>query len=328
MPKQDPLNLGQLGADQAKQDAELRGALLEFLSLSYVADKTPDQLSRQIELASYLGDIGLGSPNNAKRLKDMLQGTPFDADLVQKTILASADPSQIDTSALLSGALNTSTNRTTNIVSDTVSRTDRTTTRYVDVPTPDEFLDDFDNAFSIHVEGLVQTGQLRPEVAQFAQQNRSLFFGEYLREQVGRLLKGEPLYKVTGTSADERLIGSRRGEVTQDKGTSRQTERATSAASQTAVPSETPLGKAIESASTETENRTEQSTYDTTLDETEALIQRNKLAVVANLSPLDFLKGSAEAKRLNLLYGGQKGAAQRAAQTAAGQDFSGSARRV
>lgn len=230
------------------------------------------------------------------------------------------------------------------------SDTKQLTTRYVDLPTPDEFLDDFENSYNIHITGLVQTGAISPAVAQFARENAGNVFGEYLREQTARLLKGEPLWRVVGQNADNQLIGRRTGEFAeteteqaeniqrnisesqsttasggavtraQEEAAARLQQQPTAATQVTETAAQSPAGQAVESStSTGTSTEDTLSKEKSRFTQDEALVSRNRLGYVSNLAPLDFLKNSASAQRLNLLYGGQKGLAVREQQTAAGQ---------
>lgn len=225
-----------------------------------------------------------------------------------------------------------------------VSNTERTgtTVKYVDLPTPEKFLDDFSDAYGIHLSGLVQTGAIRPEVAAFARSSGQMqaAFSNYLRERVGRLLKGEPLWKVVGTEADNKLIGARTGQQGDQRDVGTETTRGTSTQGSTTAggaapaadyvpfdpnnPASGPVadggGGAPGADFSESLSYTEKSDTDRTLKtrEKEALVSRNQLDVVANLSPLDFLKDAATAQSLNLVYAGEKGTAQRAGDTAKG----------
>lgn len=235
------------------------------------------------------------------------------------------------------------------------------TSRYVDLPTADEFLDDFENAYNIHLTGLVQTGAINPAVAQFARENMSQVFGEYLREQTARLLKGEPLWRVVGQNANNQLVGRRTGEFSDtDTQTAAETrenfnrteatrsaggatptspaqtgQTATGGATGGAAPAsqapaaqsaadaaaQSTLGNVVENASGTTSGSTYEDFYQrekTRFQQDEAIVSRNRLGYVANLAPLDFFKDQATAQRLNLLYGGYKGAQVRQNQTAAG----------
>ncbi len=234
---------------------------------------------------------------------------------------------QPDLSQLLNSTFTENVRRNTTSSQET-NRVSRT---YVDLPTPQEFLDNFTNAFNIHITSLVQSGAIRPEVAAFSRDLQQQIFGEYLAEQTRRMMAGEPLWKVVGQNAEEKLIGTREGasEIQQSQGTSQSTT--TSKRSETAssaTPSTTPEGQAVESSTTSgTTNTNDTSKSQDILHATEAIMSRNNLTYVASLSPLDFFKDKATAQRLNFLYAGQKGSAQAQRENALGGEYAG-ARRV
>ncbi len=320
--------------------AEIRKQFLRWAELQHKGNKTGDEQDEQQNLANYLAEHGvLGDPSV---LKAVLEGTAYDAKKVRDELLGQTDPNTVNVNDALNGVLNT--NRSVSTKSNTVSNTKRTTAEYVDLPTPDEFLDDFDNAFQMHLNGLVQSGAISSEVSTFIAQNmKGQIFGDYLREQTSQLLKGNPLYRVVGTNAEEKLIGSRRGPFSQDQTQQNGTEQINQtdntagtqgglspadAAAAAARGKNTSAGQAVSQASNLNETRISDQTSQDTLDTTNAIVQRNKLGVVANLSPLDYLKNGAAAQRLNFLYAGKKGTAVRERETATGPDSSGYARRI
>jgi len=322
--------------------AKLRDQILRFNELTNKGNKTKEEDDEEQRLATSLAEQGVWL--DVATVAKLLKGTTLDPAKVRDAGLGQTDPTKVNVSDALNGVLNT--NRSVSVKSDVVSDTKRTTTEYVDLPTPDEFLDNFDNAFQMYLNGLVQSGAIRPEVATFVQSMKAEIFGDYLREQTKQLLAGNPLFRVTGTNADEKLIGTRRGvysqDVSQQRGTEQtsQTDKTTganggmspadiaAAAARGEDTSQSAAGQAIDQASALNETRTTDRTSQDTLDQQNAIIQRNKLAVVANLSPLDFLNTGATAQRLNFLFAGQKGSAVRARETATGPDASGYARRV
>lgn len=298
---------------------------MRFLELAAKGSKTDAELQEELGLATSLANQGLAAPNNTA-LKDLLKGTAYDPAKVGPLLLGNVDPTQTDINAILSGALNTRS--TVNTKSNVVTNTQRTTTNYVDLPTPEEFLDDFNNAFAMHIQGLAKTGAVRPEVAAFAANElKTQLFGDYLRAQTAQLLNGNPLYRVVGLNPDAKLLGTRPGDQSQT--TAQQQSTTQSSQSQTSAPAAASSGQGAAAYTSTLDETTNAARNDVQNDvNNEAVVQRNKLGVVANLSPLDFLKDQATAQRLNFLYGGQKGAAVREARTAAGQDFSGAARRI
>lgn len=293
---------------------------------------TPAEEERFLELRGQIADYEKNNPKNHERLVTLVRNsTRPAADTNNDGRIDDADLNSIISSSF-SQSSSFNQNSKTTVSSD--QNIKQTSVEYIDLPTPEEFLDDFNNMYGVHITGLVQSGALRPEVAAFAREMQSELFGEYLRKQIDGLLKGEPLWKVVGQDAQNRLVGTRTGAQTdtlseQQRKSSSVTGRSESSTT-TPAPSQTTAGQALESgsiSSTGTVNEDENISERTKFDQTEAIVARNKLSYVANLAPLDFLKDSATAQRLNFLYGAQKGTAQREAQTASGRE-SAAVRRI
>jgi hypothetical protein len=266
---------------------------------------TPVETEQYASFTDKLYYLEKAQPDRFKKLLDQAQ---------QQLTDTGGSEGQSDLSSIFNNTISSST-RTTK------QQTQATTVEYVDLPTPEEFLSDFQNAYNIHITGLVQTGAIRPEVANFARSMLGEVFGEYLRKQTERLLQGEPLWKVVGVNPDEKLLGARPGEQTSQRTTGTESQSTTTSGTATGAPSTTAVGKAIEAGGSE--SLTTNFDAESSFNETQAIVQRNKLATVPTLAPLDFLKDSASAQRLNLLYAGYKGTAQRSADTAAGGDVGG-----
>ncbi len=239
------------------------------------------------------------------------------------------------------------------------SATTGVATTYVDMPTPAEFLDQFQNDFAMHIQGLQQSGAITAGAAAFAQQNMGQFYSSYMRQQLTNLFKGQPLFRVSGINPNEKVLGERPG-MQQTTNTNMTTQQAYNLGenintSGNISPNEAALsgsfatrglpipqaagGNALErlglmnpaSGTTalnisETAGTTQQQQQQTNM--MEKLVSRNKLGVVANLAPLDFLKTGATAQQINFMYEGQKGRAQAEAQSALGQGVSQAVRRV
>lgn len=217
---------------------------------------------------------------------------------------------------------------------------------YQNLPTPEEYMNNWDNAFSAHVAGLRATGAISSEAADWAQSQSTMFYGNYIRAQLKDALAGKPMFKVSGLNPDNKLLGVRQGAYD----TSNMTEAQKSAYNMTqqstgtgGAPSTLALDSIIraipgrqvgaaaaarsaagsggagsslslqETGTSDTANQTLQS-------QKEAIVSRNNLAVVANLAPLDFLKDNMDAGKLNLLYEGQKGTQAASAQVSAAEE--------
>lgn len=213
---------------------------------------------------------------------------------------------------------------------------------YQNLPTPEEYLDNWDRGFQAHLSGMRATGAISSEAADWAEGQSTMFYGQYVRAQLAGVLKGQPLFRVAGLNADNKLIGTRQGAY--ESGTTadqrqmdeqlHQTSSGSAQISDIALDSilrrSTPgssVGTSARVGATrggsgiaiDTHGTTDDLTQ-TLRDQQEAIVQRNNLAVVANLSPLDFLKDNMDAGKLNLLYEGQKGTRAASTQVAATEE--------
>lgn len=311
----DPLGFGKLqeGQDQNdQQDADFLDSV--FLKRDLGATLSEADTAR---LDSLLSD-----PTRFRRL----------ADVVDKR-RTTPDPNNPNTnpSNILNGL--SSTNSSVNQTRNSVTNQQTTKTQFVDLPTPEEFLDNFSNSYNIHITGLVQSGAIRPEVAEFARGFEQQVFGEYLRQQTSNLLAGKPIFKVTGMNpANDKLLGARNGGSQQQKSQSefnQNTSTKTTGVDGTgAGASTTGAGQAVDSADNTSFHQTDNQEQND--QSTEAVVQRENLTAVHTLAPLDFMKDAATAQRLNLLYAANKGLTGiggREAQTRSGAEVS-RARRV
>lgn len=111
-------------------------------------------------------------------------------------------------------------NTTTNQNSDenvTGSRNSTGTARkYMDVPTPEEFLDDFQNGFAAHVKSARQSGALSLNQARWLMDNPDIFFNDYLGELSQRAARGEQIFQPTKFDPSETYLGTRKGDVSQN----------------------------------------------------------------------------------------------------------------
>lgn len=150
----------------------------------------------------------------------------------------------------------------------------RETTRYIDVPTAEEFLDDFRTAFMGHIQTFADTGEMGRAEIQWAQANWDLFASEYMGELAKAAEAGEDIFKIVGLEGAPELVGRRPGEqVTEETALTRQTK-----VEGTTAPGGT-VGKYLTQIAR---------TYG--LSEEEILAKRPKLGLVYAKSPLDFLR--------------------------------------
>lgn len=291
-----------------------------------IIDQQDSQFLQQILLKQQLG-VAL-TPDETNRITALSQADPdrFNRLLNQIYTNNGGDPNnpnaKFDPNSILNGLTNSNTH--TNITRNIQNNTTRT--EFIDLPTPQKFLDDWTNAYNIHITGLVQSGAMRPEVADFARNFEQNLFGEYLKKQTDMLLQGQPIFKTVGMNpANNKDLGTRPGGTqTQQSTTNESSQQGTSTTP--AGPSTTGAGQAVDTSQNSTYNLNETTKDNVTND----VVQRDQLDYVHSLAPLDFLKDAATTQRFNLLYASQKGLAGiggREAQTRAGEE-SGATKRI
>ena len=134
---------------------------------------------------------------------------------VLNRVAISSDTGQTD----ITGTATNQTTGTRNLTSNQTGTTNLTGSArtYLDIPTPEQFLDDFQNAFATHISGL---GLGAPE-QQWVMDNMGMFLNEYIGELGTMAARGEPVFKPTDIKDDAYYLGSRAGEVssTRQQGT-------------------------------------------------------------------------------------------------------------
>lgn len=231
---------------------------------------------------------------------------------------------------------------------------------YINVPTPEQVLDDMETGISTYIGSLVQTGQLGQGDANIAlQQLMPLFMTDYLADLGQRAARGEDIFRVVGVEGAPEFLGTRVGEVSarreeeerrmreEERQIARGTETVTEAAEREPATVEEalavgPFGPGVARPLTETTTtraRTEQEREEeretrgrevgvTTFQETEAIFRRPQLAFVRAVSPIEFMKQRfGSPGELAAFIRGRKGERARQAQTAAGGPIA-QARRV
>lgn len=105
---------------------------------------------------------------------------------------------------------NTQTNRTSVMNQTGTTNITGSERRYVDIPTPEQFLDEFANGFATYTQSL-GLGALE---GQWVMENMGLFLNEYLGELGAMAQRGEAVFKPSGfNNANEKFLGSRTGDV-------------------------------------------------------------------------------------------------------------------
>jgi hypothetical protein len=251
----------------------------------------------------------------------------------------------------LSSSLETSTQTTTTeqgitrTGSESFNRTTGTrVTRYVDKPTPEEFLDDFQNSITTFVQGMRQSGGIDQATADFLQSNPRLLLDNYIADLGARAARGEDIFRVVGVNGENTYLGERAGEASvseysgmtrsqifeqiassqRDQITSQVRQEYTGASGTTALTAdqEQQVTEEVDRRINEQTNRLigeqiSQTGSQTELT-TEAVISRPHLTTVFNISPLSFLQNQYTPESLRNLAAGRRGTEEAQARTARG----------
>jgi len=203
---------------------------------------------------------------------------------------------------------------------ETVSVEQRTSRQYLEVPTPEEFLDRFETGLATHVKEQVQAGKLSRGAGLWLLDNPEVLYNDYMAELGARAAKGEQIFKPVGVGgAAPEFLGTRPGavETSATEALTKATEQEQSQAQQAATAVQAAGGAATQR---QTATTTEQQTVTTAkqkelsqLEQTQQIFARPNLTTVYALSPLEFLQQRTD---LEMLYQGQRGAKRREAETA------------
>lgn len=168
----------------------------------------------------------------------------------------------------------------------------RTSRLYVDVPTADEFMDDFQVGFNAFAEEAVKNGTINSRQRGWIGDMAQDFFEMYMGELGSRAARGEDIFRVVGLNAEEEKIGHRMGDVTEEtvKETTKEEQQVSEETKATAGDGDLrETGRPSSESTTVDETTTQEGTSSTAGQETEEIFKRNRLAVVHDLSPAAFM---------------------------------------
>lgn len=208
--------------------------------------------------------------------------------------------------------------------SQVVSETDiaRRTRRYIDVPTPEEFLNQFQNAFAAHLKGITGMQGVSRLAAQFAIDNMEMFLSDYLGTLGQMAARGEDIFAVVGATGEPQFLGERPGEQMTTQKAITGTALSEKQTNEIENLTKTLEGMGITGAeSTSIIERTRENFLNKnkeTLSETEDVFRRPNLAYIFKLSPLAHLQKQWTPESLMLRYEGFRGARQRQGQPGEG----------
>jgi len=198
----------------------------------------------------------------------------------------------------------------------TVSVEQRTSRQYLDIPTPEEFLDRFETGLATHVKAQVQAGKLSRGAGLWLLDNPDVLYSDYMADLGARAAKGEQIFKPVGVEGTPEFLGTRAGAVETS-----QTEEATKAlekAQQSATAVQAAGaggggGGTTQRQTTTTTQTEEQQKALSQLEQTQQIFARPKLNYAYAISPMEYLQQRTD---LEMLYQGQRGAKRREAETA------------
>jgi len=206
----------------------------------------------------------------------------------------------------------TETTGTTGTEDTTIGRVE---THYVELPTPEKLLDDFDNVMIEYTDTLFRAGDINRTTRDWMMDNPGFFWRDFIAEQYRRIRAGEEVWNVVGVGGPQVRLGSRPGEAVQQElttlihqvSTGRLTieqvveqtiDRLTEeAGTQGEGVVDTELRQAITEAVNSVYNQFSTETQDTKRAETlrlltiEEVIARPELDKVFAFSPTDFITG-------------------------------------
>lgn len=215
----------------------------------------------------------------------------------------------------------------------TTTQTNIRDTTFVEIPTPEEFLDNFQTGLATQGRALLDSGAIDKHTFDFMMDNPGSFLDPYLGELGRRAAAGEQIFKVVGLENAATLLGERFGGAQHKEGTTVNTENRITDQELTQLVNETinrltasmadTTPQSVTDTITSVVNSVFKSHQDTTTREefkniadtvtTEQIFGRPKLTTVASLSPLDFLQQHFPAMTL------QNFAAQEAGRPSAAQ---------
>lgn len=199
---------------------------------------------------------------------------------------------------------------TENVTGSSVTNTGENVVQFIDIMTPEEFLDNFQTGFTTYADSLFRVGQIDRATMNFMIRNPGTFFTAYTAELGRRADQGEQIFEVVGLDGAAELLGERFGGAQALEGTTiteeerisdteitelinetinRLTNTSTDGIPQTIQETITQLLNNVFKLHQTTTTRAEFHNIANTLT-VEQVFGRPNLTTVAILSPIDFLQ--------------------------------------
>lgn len=307
--------------DQTSRESLIRNLLRRWAELL----QNPSAVDPQeaLYLQSRLGMLALVDPNAVSQIAEEfgLRSEDVVGQNPEDTVGGFLESLGIPSNVASNLARNIITTFTSNVT--TVQRA----RRYVDVPTPEEFLNDFETGVRGFLSDLVRSGQLDFSDAQLmldpATGVLDTLLDQYLGELASRASQGEDIFEVVGVEGTPQRLGEREGRVTE---TEAQIERETKLEQrQTEGVSQVIGGEQVSTQQQQTlaQQQKETGVQKEQFQETEEIFRRPNIAITFKLSPLDFLKREySDPGKLATFVRAIKGRRQRQRQTLTGGPIS------
>jgi hypothetical protein len=210
---------------------------------------------------------------------------------------------------------------------------------YIDVPTPEEFLDDFSNAFMGYAQDMVEAGMSQGDINLMLDPGTGFMqtmMSEYMGNLAQRAARGEDLFDIAGLEGAPELIGTRPGAVTvqeitrmtreqaeqvlRERGEQVTTESVQRTIDEDVQRQQSAITTTQDEVTTETRDETLTETGERRFEETEEIFRRPRVAPVFRFSPGEFLQErfGDDIGQLAIAVKGRKGERARIGQTATG----------
>ncbi len=219
-------------------------------------------------------------------------------------------------------------------------------TRFVDLPSPEEFMDDFMRGMTAFIGGQRAKGLITREAAAFFLEDPSILYTAYITDLSARVDAGEDIFRVVGADGEPIFLGEREAGAEEIRTTGIDRERILSeviANEREQIESEvirdltstgtvetteqqqqinTEIDRRIEERTTTLINEAIQFFGTESIITTEQIFSRPELTSVLKIAPLTFLTSQFPSSSLENLAAGQRGTAQGRRETALGVNVS------
>ena len=165
--------------------------------------------------------------------KDHVLQTDFDLDAIDAKEIEEAAANLLRTGVTTTVSTSTSSSKSSSRGSR-ISITEQINRRFFEVPTPEEFLDNFEVAFGGFLSNMRDSGLSPGDIGLAldpATGLMDLLLGEYMGGLAQRAAAGEDIFSIVGTEEDFKLLRTEPGTESIEKGTSQNTTKGSSTSS-------------------------------------------------------------------------------------------------